>query len=77
MPEQCVGAVVDGTTFLDWLFQPTETTAFTSFTRTDNEEAAVQVMVSTQPVDPSQYPKDVAECATTTRTSDRSDWATA
>lgn len=77
VPEQCAGAVVDGITFLDWLFQPAETTAVTSFTRTDNEDAAVQVMVSTQPADPSQYPKDVAECATTTRTSDRSDWATA
>lgn len=77
VPEQCSGAVVDGTTFLDWLFQPAETTAVTSFTRTDNKDAAVHVMASTQPADPSQYPKDVAECATTTKTSDRSDWATA
>ncbi len=67
-PGQCAGVIMDGTTFLDWLAQHAETTAVASYTKEDNEDDAVHVMVSTEAADPAQYPQDLAECATTTKT---------
>lgn len=67
-PAQCAGVILDGTTFLDWFAQPAETTAVASFTKVDNEDDAVHVMVNTGPADTNQYTKDLAECAKTTKT---------
>ncbi|MBF4553082.1 hypothetical protein [Corynebacterium suicordis] len=68
-PAQCAGAIVDGATFLDWLSRPSETTAVAHYTSTSNEDEGIQVMLSTEPADPSQYPKDASECATATKIS--------
>ena len=67
-PAQCAGVIADGSTLVEWLSQPPETTATTAFTREGSDEDGIQVKVQTEPLDPALYPADIAECATTTKT---------
>ncbi len=66
-PAQCTGLAVDGLTMMDWMFRPADTTATAGYTRLDNDEDGVFIMVTTDEVDPASFPADVSECAEFTR----------
>ncbi|WP_313504998.1 hypothetical protein [Corynebacterium variabile] len=67
-PPNCAGLIIDGSTFLTWMSQPADTTTTTNYTRTDNEEQGVFIMVTTTPTDSTTLPTTISDCASFTKT---------
>ncbi|WP_143336575.1 hypothetical protein [Corynebacterium pacaense] len=66
-PSQCEGVAIDSLTILDWMMEPTDTTATAGYSSIANASDAVFVNITSVPVDPQIYPASLSECTEFTR----------
>lgn len=66
-PPQCAGVHMDSLTVLDWMMEPTDTTATASYANPNNDNEAIFVKVTSSPADPETFPADMSECAEISR----------
>ncbi|MCI1255867.1 MULTISPECIES: hypothetical protein [Corynebacterium] len=71
-PTQCTGVAMDSLSVIDWMMLPTDTHATAGYGNLADEDDAIMITLTSDPVDPAHYPAELSECAEFTRTMDES-----
>lgn len=71
-PTQCTGLAVDSLSVLDWMMLPTDTNATAGYGKLADDDDAIMITLTSNPVDPAHYPAELSECTSFTRTMEES-----